>query len=163
MPKQPKRIITIGLREKWDWEALDKIATWADGIHNMEDLARMIWDVKLDQYDMTTKPRKGDAYEALREHKDTIAVIALHLYGLDEKKHSGCADLKDDRCDGGYRYTKHNHKFLDLCLKRNIPFFVVGDQPIYDDARIPDGILRDSIGETEHGRDIYIYRRDQSV
>ena len=158
------RIIVIGCREKWDWKALDTLATWADS-NGGEELAKAVWANKLDHYDMTTKPRKGDAYEALRKKTDTVAVIALHLYGLDEKKHPKCADLKNYRCEDGWRYTKHNHKLLNLCLKRNIPFIVVGDQPIYTEAKVPDGILRDKIADPETScgdycnRPIYTYRR----
>ena len=166
-----KRVIVIGCRESWDWEYLAKIARWSS-INGHQELAHLIWaetpaiiskiaEAELDHYDMTTKPRKGDAYVALREHKDTVAVIALHLYGLDEKKHPKCSDMESDQCAAGYRYTKHNHKLLDLCLKRNIPFIVVGDQPIYDDAGVPKHISRTAViicPETAP-RPIYIYER----
>jgi hypothetical protein len=151
------RIIVIGCREKWDWAALDKTAVYLKSIRNREELAAaLVLRKTLDHYDMAKKPRKGDAYEALVEHKDTAAVVACHLYGLDEKKGPKYARV-NNFTDEGYRYTKHNHKFLNLCLKRNIPFIVVGDQPIDEDANVPDNIIRHTISTA--WRPIYMYER----
>jgi len=162
------RIIVIACREKWDWEALGKVAVYLKGIHDKEELAHSIATAvaikskgvrtALDHYDMAKKPRKGDAYEALVEHKDTAAVIACHLYGLEEKKARKYAAV-NDFTDEGYRYTKHNHKFLALCMKRNIPFIVVGSQPIAYTANMPKGIHRTVISSLTAGRPICVYER----
>jgi hypothetical protein len=160
------RIITIACRERWDWEALDKVAVYLKGVYQKEELARAIAvavaakskgvRTALDHYDMAKKPHKGDAYEALVEHKDTVAVIACHLYGLSERKAPKYAKI-DDFTDEGYRYTKHNHKFLNLCLKRNIPFIVIGDQPIPEEAKLPENVVRHTISLA--ARPIYMYER----
>lgn len=152
------RIIAIGCREKWDYEALNVIASHVKTmtLRGKEKIAEMIWAHNLDIYDMAKRPRKGDAYEALREKTDTIAVIACHLYGLTEKKPKKYAAV-DEFTDEGYRYTKHNHQLLNLCMKRNIPFIVIGDQPIDEDAKMPDNITRHIVRVAN--RPIYVYER----
>jgi hypothetical protein len=87
---------------------------------------------------IVTMPHKGDAIDAIRKHKDTICVIALHLFGLD-------ADCSKHN-DGKYCYTRDNHKLLDVCLRRNIPLICWGDQPFRGSEKIPSYVTRTHIG-----------------
>src|SRR5271157_2484476 len=122
------RIIVIGCREFHDQLTLRQVTDWTL-TNNRPKLFKLLSVDDLDHYDMTTRRHKGDALDAIREHKDTIAVIAMHLFGLDEDN-SKCGDST-------YCYTKENHKLLDLCLKRNIPLICWGDQPFRQSEKLP--------------------------
>jgi len=151
-----KRIIVIGCREEHDRNVLKRIADWSL-MNNRRDLFELLSVNKLDHYDMTTKPHKGDAVEAVQQHKDTIGVIALHLFGLDDKKRG--YDKPKNR-DQSYMYTKSNHKLIDLCLKRNIPLICWGDQPFHRTEKLPPHIQRTTISDAIEGRVPHCYGRD---
>lgn len=147
MPKG--RIIVIGCREFHDRLSLKQITDWTL-TNGRPKLFKLLSVGDLDHYDMTTRPHKGDAIEAIREHLDTICVIGLHLFGLDqdESKHS----------DGKYCYTKENHKLLDLCLRRNIPLICGGDQPFRQSSKMPHYVKRTFMGGTA----CHMYERSES-
>jgi hypothetical protein len=137
MPKG--RIIVIGCREFHDQTVLKNITDWTL-TNGRPKLFKLLSVGDLDHYDMTTKPHKGDAVDAIREHKDTICVIALHLFGLDHD----CSNYKNDL----YCYTKENHKLIDLCLQRNIPLICWGDQPFRGSTKLPVNVKRTHLGHT---------------
>jgi hypothetical protein len=143
------RIIVIGCREFHDRERLKLITDWSL-TNGRPKLFKLLSVDDLDHYDMTTKPHKGDALDAIREHTDTICVIALHLFGLDHD----CSTYKNDL----YCYTKQNHKLLDLCLKRNIPLICWGDQPFRGSEKLPAYVKRTHMG----GTTCHMYERSES-
>lgn len=156
-----KRAIVIGARECHDKEAILVIEAWCTKTGRERFFNQ---DMVIDAYDMTTKPKKGDAVKALREHLDTAVVIACHLFGMDGEQKSKYADPKQSECEEGFMYTKENHKLLDICLRRSIPLFVLGDQPIREWARIPKGLQRTFLGAVKrmgHGveQDIWLYEK----
>jgi hypothetical protein len=126
------RIIVIGLHERHDWTTLHEISEWMDANGNYEIFSAIAVD-HLDHYDMTTRPAKGDAMDAIRKYKDVTCVIALHVFGID-------IDCTKEN-DGRYCYTRENHKLLDLCMDRGIPLIVWGDQP-----RVPATVRRTEVG-----------------
>ena len=140
------RIIVIGCREFHDQQVLRNITDWTL-TNGRPELFKLMSVGKLDHYDITTKPEKGDAVDALRKHKDTICVIALHLFGLDHD----CSTYKNDL----YCYTRENHKLLDLCLERNIPLVCWGDQPFY---KVPKHVKRTHLG----GTTCHMYERSET-
>ena len=136
--KSDGRIVVIGKREPHYWTTLHNIAEWMEANGNA-DIFGAISVNDLDHYDMTTKPEKGDAITAIRKHRDVIAVIALHLYGL---------DYEPNGIREGYHYTRENHKLLGLCMKRGIPLICWGDQPVPMDGIVPKGITRTIVGSS---------------
>jgi hypothetical protein len=134
------RVITIGLREKHDHEVLGLIKAWAlyEDAPERGLFTVMASPGGLDHYDMTTKRKKGDAIVALRKYLDTVAVIAFHLFGLD----NDCSSSSDKQ----FCYTQENHRLLDLCLERNIPLICWGDQPFRKSEKVPTSILVTEIG-----------------
>jgi hypothetical protein len=154
-----KRAIVIGARECHDREAILVIEAWCAKTGRERFFNQ---DMVIDPYDMTTKPKKGDAVKALRELKDTVVVIACHLFGMDRQENAKWSDMRHN--EDGYMYTKENHKLLDLCLERNVPLFVLGDQPIREWARIPQGLQRTFVGAVKrmgHGTEqgIWLYEK----
>jgi hypothetical protein len=143
------RIIVIGCREFHDRERLKQITDWTLS-NGRSKLFKLLSVDKLDHYDMTTRPHKGDALVAIREHKNTICVIALHLFGLDHD----CSTYKNDL----YCYTKENHKLLDLCLQRNIPLICWGDQPFRGSEKLPHYVKRTHMG----GTTCHMYERSET-
>jgi hypothetical protein len=121
-PQHGGRVICIGLNQRHDWAAMHQIADWCES-NGYRSIYSAIAVDDLDHYDMSIRPEKGDALDAIRRHKDVIAVIALHLFGLD-KPPIGRAN------DDTYFYTKENHKLLDLCMNRSLPLICWGDQPL---------------------------------
>lgn len=136
------RVICIGLNERHDWIALHEIADWlemnAGVIAHSYDISSSISVDQLDHYDMSTRPKKGDALKALRKHKDVICVIALHLFGID-------GDFTKES-DKHYCYTEENHKLFDLCMRRGIPLLVWGDQPVRKNDKLPKGVECHDVG-----------------
>lgn len=153
------RAIVIGARECHDREAILVIEAWCERTGRQRFFNQ---DMVIDPYDMTTKPKKGDAVVALRKHQDTVVVIACHLFGMDRQENKKYADMREN--DEGFMYTVENHKLLDLCLERNIPLFVLGDQPIREWARMPKNLQRTHVGAVKrmgHGteQDIWLYEK----
>jgi hypothetical protein len=135
------RVIVIGFQPKdnnHDKRVLELIEGWA--MDNFEELHAVLRSKKLDVYDMGKNPRKGDALAALRKHDDVLAVIALHLYGLDSDMTHGS--------DRNYCYSRENHKLLDECLERRVPLICYGDQPFRKSQKMPKGIKRIEITRT---------------
>jgi hypothetical protein len=121
---------------------------------------------------MTTRPHKGDGVDALKRHLDTVAVITLHLFGLDMEHDARYADLQ--RCMessfGGrgwgkhkkdrWMYTKSNHEIIDICLERGIPLVCFGDQPFRKTEKLPPRVKRTCVAKTATYRfPIHIYEK----
>jgi hypothetical protein len=169
---EAKRVIVIGCRDAHDRETLKRIADWAL-VNGYAQLFKAISADKLDVYDMTTKLGKGDGVDALKKRLDTVAVITLHLFGLDGPQSEGYADLNGAAVYGGGRgygkhkkdlwmYTKSNHEIIGICLERGIPLVCFGDQPFRKSEKLPLGVKRTCVAKTATYRfPVYIYEKKE--
>jgi hypothetical protein len=92
----------------------------------------------LDVYDMTTRPEKGDALDALRD--DVALVVALHLFGMDGRT-SGAGRPES------WGYNRANNTWLSRCLALKIPLVCFGEQPTNSLLPLPPGAKRTQIAE----------------
>ena len=81
-------------------------------------------DYEIDIFDMRTLPEKGDAIDVLAdEHSNQYqAIFAFHLFGISSDNR--CESLNPD-----YFYNKRNHELPKIARQKNIPLYVMGDQP----------------------------------
>jgi hypothetical protein len=114
------QIITIGKLSPTDLITLSMIAEYFDSI-GRKDLSDQIWSADTDDYDMTTKPEKGDALDAITS--ETQLVIALHLYGID------LVSARKPSNSGPYFYDRENGNLLKKCMDLKVPLVCWGDQP----------------------------------
>ncbi len=116
------RIVVVGCNNHHndDLLILRSIATWLAGHGKAGQAARILAD-DLDHYDMSTRPEKGDALDAIRE--DVELVIALHLFGIDGRQ-TGVAERV------AWGYNRNNVSWLKVCTGQRIPLISAGDQPM---------------------------------
>jgi hypothetical protein len=91
--------------------------------NNLAYIAEAILDGKIEHFDMTLHPEKGDALDSIRP--GTLAVVALHIYGIGFKRRLA----KKAAGSEGYFYTKKNHRLFSMTKNLGIPLIVYGDQP----------------------------------
>ena len=89
----------------------------------LEDLAfRVGHMVGVEEFDMATKPEKGDALDHIKQ--GLALVVAFNLYGV------GLRERPDPYAPKtGYFYNRRNHELLLLCQQHEVPLLCLGDQP----------------------------------
>ncbi len=118
-------IVVVGLNSQEDYFSLAWIAAWLAENRPEMKLTRRILARDYDVYDMTTKPEKGDALDAIGSN--TRLVIAMHLFGIDKAPGGNTAlatQLAPDRC-----YNRCNIMMLPLCMRHGAALVAIGDQP----------------------------------
>lgn len=125
-----KKIVVIGLVNNQDRTTLAVIADFLRE-HGETHLVERITKGDYDVYDMTTRPERGDAFDAIDEY--TELVIALHLYGIDQMpmldealRHHGASVPSGELYRGK---DGRNGNLLKLCMQLGIPLIAWGDQP----------------------------------
>lgn len=117
------KIIIIGRNTLDDDITLFKIGEFfADHRGRMDILDRLTTLDDVDEYDISTKPEKGDAIG----HIDATVelVVALHLFGIDQMPGRETYGM-----DQPYTYCQNNQRLLRICMEHKIPLVVWGDQP----------------------------------
>jgi hypothetical protein len=118
-----KKIVVIGRNNPGaDGAALEGIRRWL----YWRGCRHWAWRLQVgyyEDYDMCTRPEKGDALDAVDEN--TGLVVALHLYGIDQIP--GHSDVAKTR--GTTFYDRNNGDLLKLCMEKGAVLIAQGDQP----------------------------------
>ena len=151
------KIVVIGLnRPDVEWFTVLMIGQWLEdhrpGYRDLAGCLKLGALASLDLYDMTTRPEKGDALDAI--DGSTAMVLALHLFGID--KLPGGNTAKVTGMDPLACYNRNNLELLQLCMRRSIPLVAVGDQPWLGLERRTR--MYGKVGEPE----IYLYEKREA-
>lgn len=132
--RKPKRIIVIGLQNIDDRITLDVTAEFLEARGDTV-LAKRLRRSEYEEFDMSTKPEQGDAFDHIDEN--TALVVALHLFGIDHTPLKASYDPYTDEvfqksmfagiCYRGER--GRNSIMLERCMELKVPLVCWGDQP----------------------------------
>jgi hypothetical protein len=120
------RIVVIGLTNDEDLFTLFVLAEWLEkwrpemAVHD-----RLLDNARIEIFDMSTRPEKGDGLDAVGP--DVKLVVALHLFGIDKLPGGNTAkvtELAPESC-----YNRNNIQLLKVCMQHGAALIAVGDQP----------------------------------
>lgn len=115
-------IIIIGRNTLDDYITIEKISDYLISTKREELALRLVIGEGVEDYDISTKPEKGDAMDALSTNVELV--VALHLYGIDH-----IPGKPPYGTENPYMYCRDNQNLLKRCMLLQIPLVVWGDQP----------------------------------